>query len=152
MKREFAGDAGHERFGPTLAAEASAEEYGLTVHHETLRRWMLAAGLWSRVRDAPKHRQRRERKAHFGELVQLDGSFEASLEDRGPTACLMHMVDDATSRAAGRFEPQETIWAPSARYAAGSPPTAFRWRTIPIGRMSMSASPPRPSSPRARRR
>ena len=71
---------------------------------------MLAAGLWSRVRDAPQHRQRRERKAHFGELVQLDGSFEASLEDRGPTACLMHMVDDATSRSAGRFEPQETIW------------------------------------------
>jgi hypothetical protein len=110
VQREFAGDAGHERFGPTLAAEHLFEEYGLTVHHETLRRWMLAAGLWSRVRDAPKHRQRRERKAHFGELVQLDGSFEAWLEDRGPTACLMHMVDDATSRSAGRFEPQETIW------------------------------------------
>jgi Homeodomain-like domain len=110
VHREFAGDARHARFGPTLAAEHLREEYGLTVHHETLRRWMLASGLWSRVRDAPKHRQRRERKAHFGELVQLDGSFEAWLEDRGPTACLMHMVDDATSRSGGRFEPQETIW------------------------------------------
>lgn len=110
VKREFAGDEQHERFGPTLAAEHLSEEYKLTVHHETLRRWMLAGGLWSRVRDAPKHRRRRERKAHFGELVQLDGSFEAWLEDRGPTACLMHMVDDATSRSAGRFEPQETIW------------------------------------------
>lgn len=110
VTREFGGDERHERFGPTLAAEHLLEEYGLAVHHETLRRWMLAAGLWSRVRDAPKHRRRRERKAHFGELVQLDGSFEAWLEDRGPTGCLMHLVDDATSRVAGRFEPQETTW------------------------------------------
>jgi transposase len=110
VKREFGGDATHARFGPTLAAEHLAEDYGLVVHHETLRRWMLEAGLWSRVRRAPAHRQRRERKAHFGELVQLDGSFAAWLEDRGPTACLMDLVDDATGCCALRFEPQETIW------------------------------------------
>ncbi len=110
VRREFGGDATHERFGPTLAAEHLHEEYGLAVHHETLRRWMLEAGLWSRARQAPAHRQRRERMAHFGELVQLDGSFEAWLEDRGPTACLMHLVDDATSQCDGRFEEQETIW------------------------------------------
>jgi hypothetical protein len=110
VRREFGGDATHERFGPTLAAEHLAEEFGLVVHHETLRRWMQAAGLWSRARRAPAHRLRRERKAHFGELVQFDGSFEDWLEDRGPTACLMHLVDDATSRADGRFEAQETIW------------------------------------------
>jgi len=110
VKREFGGDATHERFGPTLAAEHLFEEYHLTVDAETLRRWMLAAGLWSRARKGAPHRQRRERKAHFGELVQLDGSFEAWLEDRGPTACLMDMVDDATSRVSLRFESQETIW------------------------------------------
>ena len=110
IKREFGGDATHERFGPTLAAEHLLEEYDLTVDAETLRRWMLGAGLWSRVRKGAPHRQRRERKAHFGELVQLDGSFEAWLEDRGPIACLMDMVDDATSRVSLRFEPQETIW------------------------------------------
>jgi len=110
VRREFGGDATHERFGPTLAAEHLAEEYGLTVHHETLRRWMLADGQWSRVRRAPVHRQRRERKAHFGELVQLDGSFEPWLEDRGPIACLMDLVDDATSQCDLRFEAQETIW------------------------------------------
>jgi hypothetical protein len=110
VRREFGGDATHERFGPTLAAEHLAAEYGLVVHRETLRRWMLAAGVWSRVRKAPAHRQRRARKAHFGELVQLDGSFEPWLEDRGPTACLMDLVDDATSRCDLRFEPQETIW------------------------------------------
>jgi len=110
VRREFGGDGTHERFGPTLAAEHLAQEYGLTVHHETLRRWMLAAGLWSRVRAAPAHRQRRERKAHFGELVQMDGSFEAWLEDRGPTACLMNLVDDATSQSGLRFEPTESCW------------------------------------------
>ena len=110
VRRELAGDATHERFGPTLAAEHLQEEYGLTVHHETLRRWMLAAGLWSRARAAPAHRRRRERHAHFGELVQLDGSFEPWLEERGPTACLMNLVDDATGRCGLRFEPTESIW------------------------------------------
>ena len=110
VRREFGGDATHERFGPTLAAEHLLEEYDVRVHHETLRRWMVAAGYWSRARAGSRHRQRRERKAHFGELVQMDGSFEAWLEDRAATACLMHLVDDATGRCDGRFEPQETIW------------------------------------------
>ncbi len=110
VRREFGGDATHARFGPTLAAEHLLEEYDLCVHHETLRRWMLAAGYWSRVRAGSPHRQRRERKAHFGELVPMDGSFEAWLEDRAPTACLMDLVDDATGRCSGRFEPQETMW------------------------------------------
>jgi transposase len=110
VRREFGGDATHARFGPTLAAEHLHEEYGLTVDAETLRRWMLAAGLWSRARRGTPHRQRRVRRAHFGELVQLDGSFEPWLEDRGPVACAMALVDDATSTTLLRFEPQETIW------------------------------------------
>lgn len=110
VRRAFGGDATHERFGPTLAAEHLHDEYGLVVHHETLRRWMLEDGQWSRVREAPAHRKRRERKAHFGELIQLDGSFEAWLEDRGPRACLMDLVDDATGTCGLRFEPQETTW------------------------------------------
>jgi transposase len=110
VRREFGGDATHERFGPTLAAEHLAEEYGVVIHHETLRRWLLAAGLWSRARAAPTHRKRRERRAHFGELVQMDGSFEPWLEDRGPTACLMALVDDATGRCGLRFEPTESCW------------------------------------------
>ena len=69
-------------FGPTLAAEHLAEEDGLSVHAETLRRWMGEAGLWRRARRRQPYR-RRERKAHFGELVQLDGSFHEWLEERG---------------------------------------------------------------------
>jgi transposase len=99
------------RFGPTLAAEHLASEDGVTVHHDTLRRWMLAAGLWSRARTRSPHRARRERKAHFGELVQLDGSFHLWYEDRAPRGCLMNLVDDATGRTLARLGAQETIWA-----------------------------------------
>jgi transposase len=100
-----------ERFGPTLAAEQLASEDGIIVDHETLRRWMLAAGLWSRARKRSPYRRRRERMAHFGELVQLDGSFHPWLESRGPSSCLLTLVDDATGRSLGRFGAQETIWA-----------------------------------------
>ena len=62
-----------EDFGPTLAAEKLGEQ-GWDVDHETLRRWLLAAGLWTRRRKRYAHRSRRERRAHFGELVQMDGS------------------------------------------------------------------------------
>jgi transposase len=111
IRDKYSGVVG-ERFGPTLAAEHLASEDGLTVHHETLRRWMLAAGLWSRARKRLPYRQRRERRAHAGELVQLDGSFHAWFETRAETQpCLITLVDDATSQSLGRFSAQETIWA-----------------------------------------
>jgi transposase len=101
-----------QRFGPTLAAEHLAEEDGLLLDAETLRRWMLEAGLWSRTRGRKRsHRQRRPRREHFGELVQLDGSFHAWLEERGAHGCLMNMVDDATSKTQSYLGQQETIWA-----------------------------------------
>jgi transposase len=110
VREKYSGGVA-ERFGPTLAAEHLASEDGITVDHETLRRWLLAAGLWSRARKRSVHRQRRERKAHFGELIQLDGSFHHWFEGRGPTSCLLTLVDDATGRAFGRFGAHETVWA-----------------------------------------
>ena len=97
IRKKYSGSV-EKRFGPTLAAEHLAEEDGIVVDHDTLRRWMLGAGLWSRQRKHKKHCQRREPKAHFGELVQLDGSFHDWLEQRGPRGCLMDMVDDATNQ------------------------------------------------------
>src|SRR5262245_5054613 len=111
LVREKYSGASDERFGPTLAAEHLASEDGRHVHHDTLRRWMLAAGLWSRARKRSPHRRRRERKAHFGELVQLDGSFHPWFERRGGPSCLLTMVDDATGQSLGQFGAQETIWA-----------------------------------------
>jgi transposase len=110
IRQKYSGSA-QERFGPTLAAEHLAEEDGLVVDHDTLRQWMLQAGLWSRQRKRKPHCQRRERKEHFGELVQLDGSFHDWLEDRGPGGCLMDMVDDATTETEASLGKEETIWA-----------------------------------------
>ena len=110
VRRKYSGDE-EERFGPTLAAEHLASEDGLEVNAQTLRRWMLAEGSWSRTRKRQAHRKRRERKAHRGELVQIDGSFHDWLEGRGPRGCLMNMVDDATSTTLCRIGEEETIWA-----------------------------------------
>jgi len=105
-----------QRFGPTLVAEHLWTEHGVLVARSTLRDWMRAAGLWSRTRRGrrPAH-VRRERRAHFGELVQLDGSFHDWFEGRGPRAgrrsCVMTLVDDATSTTLLRFGDEETIWA-----------------------------------------
>jgi transposase len=98
-------------FGPTLAAEHLASEDQLEVHPETLRRWMLEEGLWKRARKRKAHRKRRDRRAHFGELVQMDGSFHDWYEGRAPQACLMNMVDDATSTVEAGLGEGETIWA-----------------------------------------
>jgi transposase len=114
LVREKYSGTPDERFGPTLAAEHLASEDGIRIHHDTLRRWMVAAGLWSRTRKRGRHRQRRERKGHFGELVQLDGSFHGWFEARGPQSCLLTMVDDATGRSLGCFDAEETIWAAAA--------------------------------------
>jgi transposase len=109
VRKKYSGEVG-ERFGPTLAAEHLESEDQLPVHPETLRRWMLAEGLWSRARKRRQHRKWREPKAHFGELVQMDGSFHPWFESRGPKSCLMNMVDDATAETLGRLGEQETIW------------------------------------------
>ena len=83
--KKYSGEEG-ERFGPTLAAEHLASDDQVEVNAQTLRRWMLSEGLWSRARKRRMHRKRRERKQHVGELVQMDGSFHDWLEERGPVA------------------------------------------------------------------
>jgi transposase len=108
--KKYSGEEG-ERFGPTLAAEHLASDDQVEVNAQTLRRWMLSEGLWSRARKRRMHRQRRERKEHVGELVQMDGSFHDWLEARGPGGCLMNMVDDASGDTLARLGSEETIWA-----------------------------------------
>ncbi len=97
-------------FGPTLASEHLGADDGLAVARETLRRWLRAAGQPA-VRKRTAYRRRREPKAHFGELVQMDGSFHRWLEDRAGEGCLMHLVDDATSTALFSFSKEETTWS-----------------------------------------
>ena len=104
-------------FGPTFASEHLAAE-GMKIAPETLRRWLLAKGLWKRKRKRQQHRQWRERRAHIGELVQMDGSKHDWFEGRRPPAALMVMVDDATSRLRARFSEEETTLAAYVIFAA----------------------------------
>lgn len=97
-------------FGPTFAAEKLAQRQ-LPVAVRTLREWLMAEGLWKRQRKRDKHRQRRERRECFGELVQADGSHHDWLEGRGPWMVLVVMIDDATSKTLARFYPAETTEA-----------------------------------------
>lgn len=96
--------------GPTLAAEKMAAE-GLCVDHETLRRWLLEEGEWKKSRRSQTHRSRRERRAHFGELVQMDGSHHQWFGREKGMACLMNMIDDATGDTLGLMDHQETTKA-----------------------------------------
>ena len=94
-------------FGPLLACEHLAADHGLHVDHETLRRWLLAEGLWSSRPQRPIHRTARERRARRGDLVQIDGSDHDWFEGRGPRPVLMVMIDDATNETLARFYPAE---------------------------------------------
>ncbi|MCS6291169.1 MAG: ISNCY family transposase [Nitrospira sp.] len=90
-------------FGPTLAVEQLATHHGLTLSDETLRRWLQAQGIDHFRRRPRPHRTWRARRAHRGELVQLDGSHHDWFEGRGPRCVLMAYIDDASSRVYARF-------------------------------------------------
>jgi transposase len=98
-------------FGPTLALEYLRKEDGEDLSKETLRGWLMGAGLWRPRRRGSPHREWRERRAHWGELVQMDGSEHDWFEGRGDRASLMVMIDDATNWTHARFFPSETTYA-----------------------------------------
>jgi hypothetical protein len=86
-------------FGPTLAAEKLREVHEITLGRETLRLWMIEAGLWlDRKRRRKRVHQPRYRRDCIGELVQVDGSEHWWFEDRGPQCTLLVFIDDASGR------------------------------------------------------
>lgn len=86
-------------FGPTLAREKLAENHGIVLGKETLRRLMIKTGLWvPRKKRAPKIQQPRYRRACCGELIQIDGCDHHWFENRAPACTALVYVDDATSR------------------------------------------------------
>lgn len=97
-------------FGPTLLAEHLSRDPAIgPLGADTLRGWMIAAGLWKPKERKLRHRRRRPRKAAAGELVQMDTSIHRWLEDRSSEEIvLIAMIDDATSRLYARFFPRDT--------------------------------------------
>lgn len=100
-------------FGPTLASEKLAEREGIIVSKETVRQIMIEMGLHQpKTRKKDRIHPLRERRKQQGELIQIDGSYHAWLEDRGEKACLLLFVDDATSAIlAAQFVAHESYWA-----------------------------------------
>jgi hypothetical protein len=92
-------------FGPTFASEQLARRHNIAVSKETVRAWMVAAGLWkARSRKLGETHFWRPRRSGYGELVQWDTSNHDWLEGRGEAVrYLVRMIDDATSRSGGRF-------------------------------------------------
>jgi transposase len=86
-------------FGPTLAHEKLVEREGLQISDESLRQLMIAEELWKprQARKVVTHPMR-ERRACFGELVQVDGSEYDWFEGRSPKCTLLVFIDDATGR------------------------------------------------------
>lgn len=109
---EFINDPLYKDFGPTLLREKLEEYNGITICKETMRQIMIEEGIHhpkTRKKKAHPHRERRE---HRGELVQIDGSYHAWLEERGTKACLLLFVDDATSEVlAAEFVEHESFFA-----------------------------------------
>jgi hypothetical protein len=100
----------YKDFGPTLAAEMLREREGIEVSREKLRQLMLEAGLWKRARRREEPHPWRERKDHYGQMVQMDGSHHKWLEDRGQKMVLMGYIDDASSCFFGRFYEYEGVY------------------------------------------
>jgi transposase len=103
----------YKDFGPTLAHEKLTEVEGLQISRESVRKIMIAEKIWKpkRAKQSTVH-QMRERRACFGELVQIDGSDHAWFEKRGPKCTLLVFIDDATGRLVElRFVLRETFFA-----------------------------------------
>jgi hypothetical protein len=93
----------YDDFNLAHATEKLFEVHGITISDETLRLWLNEAEIPYKKRRVKKHRQRRERRACFGELVQMDGSHHDWFEGRGPWCVFMGYIDDATGTVFGRF-------------------------------------------------
>ncbi len=100
-------------FGPTLAHEKLTEKHKLRISRESVRGILIAEGMWKPKRaKQPSTHPMRERRACFGELVQIDGSDHAWFEDRGPKCTLLVYIDDATGQLLELwFVPEETTFA-----------------------------------------
>ena len=116
-------DRSFRDYGPQLFSEIVRDRLKVTVSAETIRRWLMADGLWAGQRAPRRHRKRRERRQGLGTLVQFDGSTHDWFEGRGPVCCLLVAIDDASGRVFMRFAPSEdteqvlrTLWQYVERY------------------------------------
>lgn len=103
----------YKGFGPTLAHEKLVEREKLRLSDESVRKLMIAENLW-KPRKAKKVvvHQLRERRACFGELIQIDGSPHDWFEGRAARCVLLVFIDDATGKLVQlRFVESESFFS-----------------------------------------
>src|SRR6266542_7113980 len=82
-----------------MAHEKLVEADKLRISRESVRKIMIEAGVWKpRRKKKEQVHQMRERRACFGELVQIDGSDHTGFEARGERCTLFVFIDDDTGR------------------------------------------------------
>jgi len=90
-------------------AELLERHEGIVIPVRTLRRLLDEEGQRSpRTHRPPRHRSRRERREHAGQLLQADGSQHHWFGRERPQVTLVGAIDDATSEVTGAtFREQE---------------------------------------------
>lgn len=97
-------------FGPLLATEKLSERNQIIRDKGTIRNIMIEADIWKPQRKKKEiHREWRQRKAHKGEMLQYDGSYEHWFEGRGEKCCLLLCIDDADSEIWAKFDEHEGV-------------------------------------------
>jgi transposase len=103
----------YKGFGPTLAHEKLVEKEKLRLSDESVRKLLIEENLW-KPRKAKKVvvHQLRERRACFGELIQIDGSPHDWFEGRAPACVLLVFIDDASGQLVQlRFVESESFFS-----------------------------------------
>ena len=90
-------------FGPTLASEKLLERDRIKINDETLRLWLNERQIPYKKRKKRPHRQWRQRKEYYGEMLQGDGSQHDWFEEGSKGCTLMGYIDDATGIPFGRL-------------------------------------------------
>jgi len=97
-------------FGPSFAAEKLNERHKIKRDKGTVRSIMINKGLWKpKQKKKEKHREWRQRKASYGEMIQYDGSYEYWFEDRADKCCLLAGIDDGSGRVWTKFDDHEGV-------------------------------------------
>jgi transposase len=87
------------RFNVRHFHQIAVRDFGVRFSYTFLRLMLQEAGLVKKRRKRGVHRRERDRRASFGEMLQLDGSTHAWLRLRPELKLtLLQIVDDATSR------------------------------------------------------
>lgn len=97
-------------FGPLLASEKLLERHRIKKDKGTVRNIMIEEGIWNpKAKKKEQHREWRQRKSSYGEMIQYDGSYEYWFENRGDKCCLLASIDDANSKVWMKFDKHEGV-------------------------------------------